>query len=82
MTTCKRSMARRISRWVFLAGLAGTIISLIYAYSIVMTCRDVTSSGMCVVGKMYERASQTVMKAIPPSCSEEKSRKYLSQMVK
>ena len=78
-------MAQQISRWMLLvcfSGLVGATVALIYAYSIAMTCRDFRDGSMCVVGEMYHRASQTVIKAIPPSCSEEKSLKYLRQMVK
>ena len=82
---CMPPMARRISRWMLLvgfSGLVGATVALIYAYSIVMACRDFSGGSMCVVGKMYQRASQMIIKVIPPSCSEEKSLKYLSQMVK
>ena len=67
-------ISRRVLLLVCLSGLVGT--PLIYVY---MTCSEFSSKGStCVVGKLYERVS---LKAIPSSCSEEKSRKYLSQMV-
>ena len=44
-------------------------------------CRSVHSGGEGPFENMYEKASRTILEVVSSSCSEKKSRHYISQVV-